>query len=115
MHFKCALHYKKQLHPNSTFETVAMKAPFIVLLLVAAAVAAANSPLFQILADDTSDVIFCKADGVKSCRKIRVNYDTVDEDRIHVGEYEYLKKHSIDKGDHMLYGYEVRNSRKKFH
>ena len=84
-----------------------MRAAFALLLLAAAGGASASLPLFRILADDTSDVIFCKAEGVKSCRKIEVNYDAVEEDRIRVGEYEYVRKHNIDKGDHRLLGYEV--------
>ena len=88
-----------------------MKAAFALLLLAAAASgASASSPsssLFRILAEDTSDVMLCKADGLKSCKKIEVNYGAVAEDRIRVGEYEYVKKHSINKKDHVLYGYEA--------
>ena len=87
-----------------------MKAAFALLLLAAAssgAAATSSSQLFRVLADDTSDVILCRAEGVKSCKKIEVDYDALQADTIRVGGYEYARKHNIDKGDHRLYGYEV--------
>merc|ERR1712012_54910 len=84
-----------------------MRAKLLALPFLVAAMASAASPLFRVLRDDTSDVILCKAEGVKSCRKIEVNYEALEDDRIRVGEYEYVKKHNIDKGDHRLYGYEL--------
>ena len=92
-----------------------MKAAFALLLLASIAAAAAaggasaSSALFSVLTEDTSDVVLCKAEGVKSCRKIEVNYDAVEEDRVRVGGYEYVRKHNIDKGDYRLYGYEARH------
>merc|ERR1712154_617808 len=96
--------------PHCSFVSCNMRArllalPFVVAVM--ASVASAASPLFRVLTDDTSDVILCKAEGVKSCRKIEVNYDALEDDRIRGGEYEYVKKHNIDKGDHRLYGYEL--------